>query len=381
MVFGSTDGFSVFSIGQNDIFDKEPPVLLSELMVAGVQSIPVYENGKPIYKIPYHDNGFTARLLKLKYPNYGSTISYRLKGYDKHIVESTYPVDIRYMSLPIGEYELEVKLLTSTGESTWLSLASIKVIAPWYLTIWAFFLYVLLFAACCWWIFNLYRNKNIQEKVAIQQSNEMILKERDRISADLHDDIGSTLSSILIYNELILANNQSKPASIKSLAEKVSYQVRELMTRTEDIIWSLKIKEGQVETIAKRVNEYASDLIATQEMQCKVDIDPELEALILKPEHRRSILMIIKEAMNNCRKYSGANLFILSMKIVHKEIVLMIEDNGKGFDERVVVYGDGIQNIKNRCLAMSGFASITSQPTTGTQIKCHFPIAIFSQKS
>ena len=180
---------------------------------------------------------------------------------------------------------------------------------------------------------------------------------------------------------MILANNQSKPASIKSLAEKVSYQVRELMTRTEDIIWSLKIKEGQVETIAKRVNEYASDLIATQEMQCKVDIDPELEALIIKPEHRRSILMIIKEAMNNCRKYSGANLFILSMKIVHKEIVLMIEDNGKGFDERVVVYGDGIQNIKNRCLAMSGFASITSQPTTGTQIKCHFPIAIFSQKS
>lgn len=381
MVFGSIDGFSVFNLAQGIDLEREPPILLREMMVGGVLAIPVNQQGKLIYQIPYQNNGFTARLLKLKYPNYGSIISYRLKGYDKQVVESTYPVDLRYTSLPIGEYEMEVNILNPRGGSAWVSLASIQVMAPLYLSIWAFLCYSLVIIAIGWWIYNLYRLKNEQEKRAIHQSAEMILKERDRISADLHDDIGSTLSSILIYNDLILANSQSKPASISSLAEKVSYQVKELMTRTEDIIWSMKIREGQIETIAKRVNEYAGDLFAVQSIKYQISIDQEIESIIQKPADRRNILMIIKEAMNNCRKYSEAKLVTIRMIMVHKEIILTIDDNGKGFDQHFVNYGDGIHNIENRCVALSGYAKIHSQLGKGTNIECRFPIAIFSHYS
>ncbi len=85
--------------------------------------------------------------------------------------------------------------------------------------------------------------------------------------------------------------------------------------------------------------------------------------------------------MNNCRKYSEAKLVTIRMVIVHKEILLTIEDNGNGFDHQVVTYGDGIQNIKNRCTTLSGFAKIHSQPGKGTSIECRFPIAIFSHYS
>lgn len=103
-----------------------------------------------------------------------------------------------------------------------------------------FYFYVGIALSGIYWIVNLFLKKNAREE-ADQKRQELLLKERDRISVDLHDDIGSTLSSVSIYNELIANHIHTNPSAIPKLSEQITKQIQELMLRTEDIIWSLKM--------------------------------------------------------------------------------------------------------------------------------------------
>ena len=205
-----------------------------------------------------------------------------------------------------------------------------------------------------------------------------ISQERERIIADLHDDVGATLSSIHIYSELAGNIIETQRTESKELMQKISEQGKALSGRMSDIIWSLKpMGEGKY-SILSRLKNYSQELLAGQGINTLFNISDDLDNRIENPQVRKNILLVAKEAMNNIAKYSRATTATISLQQNDLTVTLSIEDNGVGFNTNVDTNGNGLHNIKQRSLQVKGNCHISSSAGQGTKVQCVFPIATIS---
>ncbi len=221
--------------------------------------------------------------------------------------------------------------------------------------------------------FVLIRNRIIRKK---RMAQELAVKaEQDRISADLHDDIGSTLSSISVYSELADQLLSVRPEKSREMIQKISKQTRNMMDKMEDIIWSLKSVKNENLTFENQIESFAIEMLVPRNIKYHIELHPDINKLSTDEKAVRNILLIIKESMNNLGKYSNAGQAWIHMDISKNEYVLYIRDNGQGFDLSESRSGNGLQNIKKRTSELKGMAEIISTPGQGTTVMVHIPIA------
>jgi signal transduction histidine kinase len=211
-----------------------------------------------------------------------------------------------------------------------------------------------------------------------QNQKMAVFKMRQKISQDLHDDIGSSLSSIQIFSELANTHWDSKPVETKNSVFKISQISKDLMQQMSDIVWSMKPPTEEKNFFAVRIKNYASDSLTPMQINCSFNIDEVLAQKITNPHVRRSILLITKEAMNNIAKYSKAKTCVISFEKMNGMLQLLIKDDGIGFNMDITRMGNGLQNIENRCKQLGGTYILTTHPNKGVIITCNLPIAIFS---
>jgi signal transduction histidine kinase len=220
-----------------------------------------------------------------------------------------------------------------------------------------------------------YENELIRLKA---EKEKTLAKERERITADLHDDVGATLSSLQIYGELAKNMLTEEPEKGKELVDKIQVQSRELLSRMSDIVWSMKRPQDGNYTLASRILNYASELLTTKGIQLHVSIGEELEEKIVQPDVRKNLLLMIKESLNNIAKHSKATEASLDLKQKGEIVVLKIQDNGVGFDIQQINEGNGLRNLQKRGKDLGGETQLFSQKGKGTTIILEFPIARFS---
>jgi len=211
------------------------------------------------------------------------------------------------------------------------------------------------------------------ELQTMQYKQELIIQEqkeeyRRNIAMDLHDDIGASLSSILIYSELAQNTIRNKPEATLSILQNINIQSKDISNKLSDFIWSLKIEKGITNNnLKQRLLDYQQFLFAELNISCKYEIDetilPENLNLI------RNLLLIIKEAMNNIAKYSKAQNVVIILKKYSDNIVLYIKDDGVGFDQNSIISGNGLINIEKRCQGIHATCKITSKIGEGTSIE------------
>lgn len=240
--------------------------------------------------------------------------------------------------------------------------------------------YLLLgFTVICILFIVVYLNR--QKLVKKLEQQQAIAVERERIITDLHDDVGATLSSMHIYGDLATNVWHTQPETSREMVNKITVQAKDLITSMGDIIWSMKPAYEEKYSFTARIKNYSNELLAAKNITCVFNIDESIAVHITKPELRKNLLLIVKEAMNNIAKYSGATHAEIVFKREKGHAILNIQDNGKGFDAAVIKPGYGLQNIVRRCSFLKGECIIDSGSGNGTQINCRFPIAIFSHKA
>jgi len=217
-----------------------------------------------------------------------------------------------------------------------------------------------LFVILSFFIYQNYRNR---QKLKLQ-------KLRNKIATDLHDDIGSTLSSISIFSQM--AQEQSKDTA--PMLETIGESSRKMLDAMADIVWTIKPENDQFEKIILRMKSFAYELLGAKNIDFEFIADEEVEKFKLPMEVRRNLYLIFKEATNNMVKYAGADKAMFAIKGEKNELTMMIRDNGKGFDVSKSTDGNGLKNMKKRAIEIGGQLIIDSHPGNGTLIELRIAI-------
>lgn len=309
-------------------------------------------------------------------------IQYRLIGYDDKWMETTNPGIARFIYLPFGSYKFEYRSTNTEGE--WISgykTFPFTIEAYWWQTLQFKLASIFLGTMGILFFIRLYIQNKLLRQQQLLEKNLVIAQERERIIADLHDDVGATLSSMNIYGDLAGNVWDTQPLESRKMIEKISVTSKDLMNRMGDIIWSMKPAGEEKYSFTSRLKNYSSELLSPKNIVCEFDIDENLTASVTNPEIRKNILLIIKEAINNIAKYSQATKAVVSLTQKKETVLLTISDNGKGCQTGPIKPGNGLQNIQQRCKQLNGTCSIKSEIGQGVTIICNFSIARISYSS
>jgi signal transduction histidine kinase len=203
-----------------------------------------------------------------------------------------------------------------------------------------------------------------------------------QISQGLHDEIGSTLSSISVYTQV--AQKLSEKNSKEELTEmlgKIKVTSSEMISEMNDIVWTIHPKNDSMEKIIHRMESYARPMLRTRNIDFKLEYDPHILTAHLEMEKRKNFYLVFKEAVNNAFKYSGCSEIITRILNSKERMEMQIKDNGVGFDvqqeikgDKLTLSGNGLRNMKIRAEEMKGDLQIKSVVGEGTEVRLSIPI-------
>jgi signal transduction histidine kinase len=220
------------------------------------------------------------------------------------------------------------------------------------------------------------------EKEKISAENETLkqLKEnekvRTRIARDLHDDLGSTLSSIRILSEFAQNETVSHPEKVPNLLDKIKNSTQKLQENLQDIVWTTQTKDNSFEELLARMRLFGGEILEAKDIDYHFKIDKSLHNLKLSPNVQYDIFMIFKESIHNIVKYAKAKSVEVNFGIKDNLLTLTIQDDGVGFDCFQEKEGNGLKNMPHRAENIGGKVEIISIKSKGTNIIFTMPVPI-----
>ncbi|QRR00743.1 sensor histidine kinase [Dyadobacter sandarakinus] len=289
---------------------------------------------------------------------------YRLEGANSNWIRSENNYSATFASLEPGDYVFHVRSQNKDGLfSPHITKLPIR-IRPAFWQTWWFTALLILGAVLPFYIFYVLRLKRI---LAIQ-------KIREGVARDLHDDMGSNLTSISILSEVVSNTLLPAQAREKEYVGRISTSSSQMMDAMDDIVWSIKPDNDYLHRVAARMREYAASVLEPQDIAFNFESTEGDRMLKLRMDDRRNLFLIYKEALNNLSKYASPTRVTISLHCRNGIVALLVADNGTGFDTDAVSGGNGLSNMKKRAAALSGKLVVNASPQRGTEILLTFPL-------
>jgi signal transduction histidine kinase len=197
---------------------------------------------------------------------------------------------------------------------------------------------------------------------------------RNQIASDLHDEIGSNLSTISLQSRMMMKarqldnNSKEQLQEIADIASITSDTIR-------DIVWFINPFHDKSEDMVIRMKELASKMLINLNYTFTSKGSGErIFDLLPNLNMRRHIYLIFKEALNNIIKHSNANEVSILLSTEDKKFIMIVADNGKGFNEDEIIRGEGLKNLRNRAAQVGAQILIESNGGNGTKIILEVPL-------
>jgi two-component system sensor histidine kinase UhpB len=203
----------------------------------------------------------------------------------------------------------------------------------------------------------------------VQRSKRLfeIEKLRNNIARDLHDDIGSALSSINIISKVVL-ENPSEKENVHVHLKKIQDNSGHMLESMSDIVWTINPVNDSFEKVIFKMKEFAADILEPMNIQYEFIQSNDLSNVKLDLNQRKNLYLIFKEAINNSAKYSNCSRVTIRILDQNGDLILEVKDNGTGFDGAGKFSGNGLKNINQRAAEMNGLISVMSEKEKGTTI-------------
>ena len=357
--------------------NKVPPAIITNIFSQN-KPVAIKNEGKQekYIELGYMYNNFTFNWTILNYSNPLQNRFYcKMEGVDKDWKFVGYTGQAQYASLQPGKYIFKVKGATGEGVMNEEGDQVRIIIHPPFWNEWWFITLSSVIALTLFVVIIRYiSQRNLKEKLLRLEKEQAVEKERNRISRDMHDDLGSGLTKIAIMSEVV-KKQIHEPEKAKQQLDNISASSRELIDNLQDIIWILNPKNDTLESLAAYIREYALKFFEPFGIDVQFNYPDKFPEIKLSEETRRNIFLVTKESFNNIAKHAWCNKVMISIEYFPGEIKFIIKDDGKGFDNsKLRPFGNGLINMKNRIEQIGGKYEITSGPGKGTGIKIEIPV-------
>lgn len=304
----------------------------------------------------------------------GVLYQYKLNGFNEEWTE-TENTFAEYSSLDPGTYIFQVQ--AKKANSGWSKPVFVKfeIIAPFYGTLWfrlivantlVFILYMLLRSMV---------SAKFRKRLAVYERERALEQERNRISRDMHDDLGADLTNIVILSKI--ARQTIKPKEQERDAiDRIENAANDVINKMNEIIWALNPSNDTLSNLIAYLHRYLKENLETAQIEFDVIIPSSIPNVHLKAGYRRNIFLVVKESVHNAVKHSYAGLIKIEILLPdRKTLKIIITDNGSGFNvnERTGT-GNGLLNMKKRMAEINGVYTIESSIGKGTKVIIEVPL-------
>ena len=157
--------------------------------------------------------------------------------------------------------------------------------------------------------------------------------------------------------------------------DKISENSTRLMRSMSDIVWSINPTNDSMQKIITRMREFAASVLEPKNIEYSFQVQEEVKELKLDMESRQDIFLIFKEAMNNLAKYANCKNARIDIRMNKLSLILLIQDDGTGFDPVTTEAGNGLGNMQKRAASLKGKLVIDSAPDAGTRVVLEVPVS------
>jgi signal transduction histidine kinase len=198
---------------------------------------------------------------------------------------------------------------------------------------------------------------------------------RTRIATDLHDDIGANLTRIALLSEVASRSPGAEPGGrADGPLSSIAGIARESVSSMSDIVWAINPKRESLLDLTRRMRQHAEEVFTMRDIDLRFNGPSAADSLKLGMDVRRDLLLIFKEAVNNCARHSDCERVEIDLRVEGGRLVLTVVDDGVGFDSSIQKEGQGLMSMKRRAQTLNGSLEITSGPGGGTAITLNIPI-------
>jgi signal transduction histidine kinase/ligand-binding sensor domain-containing protein len=347
-------------------YTKPPPDVTITDFLLGDSYIPVDSLQRlPDIRLKPDQNFFVVSFASIDFRNRDKFIyHYRVEGLHDDWIKAE-SMDIVFTGLAPGRYTLRIKAENLEGQaSAHETVLRFRVSPPFWRAPWFLLLLAAALAALARYIYLL-RVRRRKERALI----------RNRIARDLHDDMGSTLSTINILSSMAKSRLHQDPEKTGEYIGKISDNSQRMMEAMDDIVWAIKPDNDSMQKIVARMREFSTSVLEAKEIDLQFHSAEDVNQLKLDMEQRRDLFLFFKEAVNNVAKYSRAAQATIRLAVHQGRLLLIVEDNGTGFEVDKADGGNGLGNMRKRADAMRGRFQVQSSPGTGTKVTLNIPVS------
>jgi signal transduction histidine kinase/ligand-binding sensor domain-containing protein len=329
-----------------------------------------------IIKMPHNHNAFSVHYAALDYFHaHHIRYRYKLEGMDVDWIDAGSSRVINYAGVPPGDYVLVIEAWDETNmERRGSARMEINVIPAYYQTLWFKILMALLAGAAVFAITSFYRNQRLKVRMAQVAKEREMNAMRARISHDIHDEIGAGLTLISLRGQSTLRKMEGNPEAVKGNMEKVIHGAQDLTKSLGEIVWSVNPKHDNVSSFVAFVRNYINEFLEDSDISYSMLESLQDDSLVLTPELRRNLFLIVKESINNAVKHGSAKNITVRLDFKDENFVVSVEDDGDGFDVREQFQigngtgGNGLQGMRDRAEKVNASFDIFTAKGHGTRI-------------
>lgn len=349
---------------------RNPAVLITGLQTGGA-SFPVPPWGETsISRIELEPSRNQLQVEFVAFsgePEANLRYSYKLDGANSDWSPPRSQHLVNYAALGSGTYRFLVKALNSDGlESATPAEVDFTVLPPFWRRWWFEGLALAALAS----IVYLLHSYRVAQMVSLERMRTMI-------ATDLHDDIGASLSQIAILSEVARAGVSLENRLPQESLQRVAALARELVDSMSDIVWSIRAEPDDLDSLVRRMREFALDLLASQGIGFELRTPQPGDTVHLSLQGRRHLFLMFKECIHNVSRHSGCTSVKAELKVVEREIALTVEDNGKGLNTNEKppgwMGGTGIPGMRRRAETLGGSIQFNSKPGEGCTVSIRLP--------
>lgn len=348
----------------------DPARATAQQAPAPTRLLDVLADGDSMRPSPTQGASFTAGVKQIAFDFAALTYAepsrvlyrYRLDPYDADWVSAGTRMRASYTALPPGKYTFRVQG-RNAGAPAWGAEAAIAVgqePSIWQ-TAWLR-LVALLAVAGALVLAHRYRVARLLELERL----------RLRIASDLHDDVGSSLSSIALLSGM-LARHTSMDGIEQRQLQRIQQAAHETIGALRDIIWLVQPNHDNLDDLVRKMRQTASSMLAGAEST--IEIEDPVDATPLRIAFMRNVLLIYKEALHNAVRHAGASRIDVSVRVNHRMLTLRIRDDGVGFVPTPGDAGHGLANMRRRATEIGAGLDIASTPGAGCEVALTADIA------